>query len=65
MKTLIDTLVGQFIAIAHPSGGWFKIKAAEKGRPEKVLPALILSPDCFAVRGGASKNTSARLTPAP
>ena len=66
MKTLIDSLIGQFVAVAHPAGGWFKITTAEKKRnTNKVIPAMILSPDCFAIRGGSSKKSSTRRTPAP
>lgn len=66
MKTIIDSLIGQFAAIAHPAGGWFKLTTAERKRhTNKIIPALNYSPDCFAIRGGSSKKTSTRRTPAP
>lgn len=66
MKTFIDSLIVQIATITHPAGGWFKMTATGKKRGnENMTPAVMLSPDCFAVRGGSSKKTSTRRTPAP
>ena len=66
MKTFIDGLIEQFVAVAHPAGGWFKLTATQKKRSSnKGVPVMALSPDCFNVRGGSSKKSNTRRTPAP
>ena len=67
MKTFFEKLLIQFEFISHPAGGWF-FKSTETGKRKtsKKLPHIVLSPECYNVRGVSSKKqNSNRHTPAP
>lgn len=68
MKTIFTKLLTSFDFIAHPASGWFSRPAsatAEKRRTAKGTYTVVLSPECYNLRGGGSKKTAARYNPAP
>lgn len=67
MKTIFTKLLTSFDFISHPASGWFSRPASaptEKRRMAKGSYTVVLSPDCYNLRGGAKK-AAARYNPAP
>jgi hypothetical protein len=67
MKTNFGKPMVEFETVAHPASGWFKATESQRKRKaQKRMQGITPSPDCFNIRGGASKKgVNMRRTPAP